>query len=452
MDGSRLRFSEADVQATADAYARATEKAPIVIGHPPDNAPAFGLVESLHVAGGALIATPGSVDAGFAELVRDGRYKKVSASFYRPDAPSNPHPGVWSLLHVGFLGAAAPAVKGLAPVAFAAGGESIVITAPEGAFTSFGDPPLSNPFPFPVNPASTALSILYRNTRFIGDQVSPRILVSGVSFRYFRHNLGDGFTVPNTMTGRRGRPTEVTFDATEERGLTVDYALDDPVPAVDVDNAPKEYNPLDYATMMLTDLILLDREKRVAAQTFNPATYQAANKRQLSGTSQWSDYANSDPIGDLDTAIGKLIIRPNTLVIGRQAWDKLKRHPKLIKALHGPLNDDGFATAAQLAKLFELDQVLVGETWINSAKMGQTATLSRIWGPHAALLWLAPNLKSPQGAPTFGFTAQYGTRLSGNERDSSIGMRGGYRVRVGESVAEVIACPDLGFLIQDAVA
>ncbi|MFV2030789.1 2-oxoacid:acceptor oxidoreductase, partial [Neisseria sp. S1] len=56
-----------------------------------------------------------------AGLVKAGRYKKVSASFYPPGSPSNPVPGKWYVRHVGFLGAHPPAVKGLAPINFADG-------------------------------------------------------------------------------------------------------------------------------------------------------------------------------------------------------------------------------------------------------------------------------------------------------------------------------------------
>lgn len=46
---------------------------------------------------------------------------------------------------------------------------------------------------------------------------------------------------------------------------------------------------------------------------------------------------------------------------------------------------------------------------------------------------------------TFGFTAEYGTRIAGAEYDSRIGLRGGRRVRVGESVKEIVCAPELGF-------
>ncbi|MDL6388248.1 peptidase, partial [Escherichia coli] len=66
------------------------------------------------------------LDPQFAEMVTDGRFKKVSASFYLPDSPSNPKPGVLYLRHVGFLGAQPPSVKGLKQVSFSEQEEGVV--------------------------------------------------------------------------------------------------------------------------------------------------------------------------------------------------------------------------------------------------------------------------------------------------------------------------------------
>lgn len=126
VSGQTLSFGEAELEASAKAYDPALFEAPLVVGHPQLDAPAYGWVESLSFAQGGLTAAPRQVDPAFAELVRAGRFKKVSASFYLPDSPANPVPGVYYLRHVGFLGAAAPAVKGLKPVAFAAGEEGVV--------------------------------------------------------------------------------------------------------------------------------------------------------------------------------------------------------------------------------------------------------------------------------------------------------------------------------------
>lgn len=116
--GATLSFCEADLRATADCYDPALHEAPIVVGHPSDNAPAYGWVKNICFADGALNADPDQVDPSFAELVKAGRFKKVSASFYTPDSPSNPVPGKYYLRHVGFLGAQPPAVKGLKNASF----------------------------------------------------------------------------------------------------------------------------------------------------------------------------------------------------------------------------------------------------------------------------------------------------------------------------------------------
>ena len=116
MQGATIDFGESDLIATAKAYDPTRHEAPLVIGHPRADAPAWGWVGGLTADEGGLFATPRQLDPAFAEMVRAGRFKKVSASFYTPDSPHNPVPGVYYLRHVGFLGAQPPAVKGLAPV------------------------------------------------------------------------------------------------------------------------------------------------------------------------------------------------------------------------------------------------------------------------------------------------------------------------------------------------
>jgi hypothetical protein len=119
MRGDSLEFTEADLAAMAAAYDPAVLEAPLVVGHPAIDAPAYGWVGALRAEAGDLVAEPRQVEPQFAELVQAGRFKRLSASFYGPSHSRNPKPGAFYLKHVGFLGAAAPAVKGLKPIAFA---------------------------------------------------------------------------------------------------------------------------------------------------------------------------------------------------------------------------------------------------------------------------------------------------------------------------------------------
>ena len=119
MSGQALSFGEADLAATCAAYDPTKHEAPLVVGHPTHDMPAYGWVQSLAFNEGGIDATPAQVNTDFADMVAAGAFKKISASFYSPNSPSNPVPGVYYLRHVGFLGAQAPAVKGMRSPSFA---------------------------------------------------------------------------------------------------------------------------------------------------------------------------------------------------------------------------------------------------------------------------------------------------------------------------------------------
>lgn len=127
-DGTRLTFTAADVRAIATGYDFAAAPAPIVVGHPKTDDPAFGWCAAFTYdeARERLIADTGELSPAFAESIEAGHYRKVSMALFAPDHPSNPKPGQWYPRHLGFLGAAPPAVVGLAPVAFADDGTKVI--------------------------------------------------------------------------------------------------------------------------------------------------------------------------------------------------------------------------------------------------------------------------------------------------------------------------------------
>lgn len=117
--GTAHQFSEADLNGMATSYDPALREAPLTVGHPENNLPAYGWVKGVaRNASGALVMNPHQVEPQFAEMVQAGRFKKRSASFYPPAAPNNPTPGKWYLRHVAFLGAQPPAVAGLKDIQF----------------------------------------------------------------------------------------------------------------------------------------------------------------------------------------------------------------------------------------------------------------------------------------------------------------------------------------------
>ncbi|MFN8996736.1 MAG: phage capsid protein, partial [Pseudomonadota bacterium] len=75
----------------------------------------------------------------------------------------------------------------------------------------------------------------------------------------------------------------------------------------------------------------------------------------------------------------------------------------------------------------------------------------RVWGKHAAALFISEDMANAD-QPTFGFTAEFGQRIAGTMDEPKMGLRGSVRIRVGESVKEVIAANDAGYYFENAVA
>ncbi|MCB8748326.1 hypothetical protein LHU53_15605 [Rhodoferax sp. U2-2l] len=118
--GAVHEFSPADVAGMASSYDPALREAPLTVGHPADNLPAYGWVKGVAVnADGRLAMDTRDVHPQFAEMVQARRFPKRSASFYPPQHPNNPKPGHWYLRHVAFLGAQPPAIAGLRDISFA---------------------------------------------------------------------------------------------------------------------------------------------------------------------------------------------------------------------------------------------------------------------------------------------------------------------------------------------
>ncbi|MFA5825838.1 MAG: phage capsid protein [Gallionellaceae bacterium] len=313
---------------------------------------------------------------------------------------------------------------------------------------------------FPVSPQLTAIAIGYRNpdVALIADAVLPRV-PTAKKFTYTKYDAAQGYTVPDTQVGRKSEPNMVDFGGTSVEDSVVDYGLDDLVPNDEQDAweaMPKPSSggpiaPQSLSTMMLTSLVELDREVRVSNTVFNAANYAAANKVALSGTGQWSDYVNSNPLAALLAAIDGTLFRPNQLVIGRQAWTVLRQHPKIVQAVFKSQQGAGVVTKQAISDLLEIENIIIGEAWVNTARKGQPASYQRTWGKHCSLLFTS--LQAAQMAqPTFGFTAAWGGRVAGALPEPKKGLRGGVLVRSGESVKEVICAPDAGYFFQNCVA
>jgi hypothetical protein len=106
--GQTREWTIADLDQIVTSYNPAMHEAPVVIGHPKSDDPAWAWVEALKRTGDVLYAQLTQVVPEFGEMLRLGLFKKRSVALYPPENGQG-----WRLRHLAFLGAQPPAVKGL---------------------------------------------------------------------------------------------------------------------------------------------------------------------------------------------------------------------------------------------------------------------------------------------------------------------------------------------------
>jgi hypothetical protein len=140
-----LTLTASDIAGIAAAYNPDRYHAPVVIGHPEDDHPAWGWIVAAEAIDGDLWLTVELLPE-MDQWISERRYGPVSVSLWSPSYLGNPTPGVYALRHLGFLGAAPPAVKGLSSIlydaAHAGGAVDVVV--------SFKEPSMSQTPPAPA--------------------------------------------------------------------------------------------------------------------------------------------------------------------------------------------------------------------------------------------------------------------------------------------------------------
>lgn len=114
--GRKKTFTDSDLDSMV-ANHNADEPAPLVVGHPKDNDPAYGWSAGLKAEGGKLFAKGKDIIAEFSDAVEKKMYPNRSVSIVPTED------GGWKVRHIGFLGAKAPAVSGLAGINFSVEGD-----------------------------------------------------------------------------------------------------------------------------------------------------------------------------------------------------------------------------------------------------------------------------------------------------------------------------------------
>jgi hypothetical protein len=319
-----------------------------------------------------------------------------------------------------------------------------------------------------VNTPLTNISIafLQNANNFVASRVFPNIPVSKQSDRYYVYARGDfnrdemELRAPATESSGGGYTLDNTPTYFANR-----YSFHRDIPDEVRANADAVLNPDREATAFVTHKALIRREKLWASAYFAASVWGNEYTGVSTGPTgsqrlQWNN-ATSDPIENVRE--GKRAIaqstgfEPNVLVLGRPVVDVLLDHPDIIDRIKYGQTPGAPAMAGieALARLFNVDQVLVMNSIENTAKEGQTASHSFIGGKHAMLCHSAPQpgLMTPSAGYTFSWTGLLGSGAEGNRiRSFRMEAIGADRVEIDMSFDLKLVASELGAFWNGIVA
>ena len=253
-------------------------------------------------------------------------------------------------------------------------------------------------------------------------------------------------------SGANYESSDFTYDSieysTEEHGFEV--PVDDREEAEVADWFDAEVEAAEFAR----DIVMRNLERRIAAKVFDPTTFTPHHVGAV-----WTDATNAVPFNDIDRGIRAVRAaggqRPNTLIINWTNFMNLRMSEQILDKITS--NGAGSSikaddvTAAQVASVLGVPQILIAGAMKDTADEGQTATYADIWSDQYAMLaYVAPEGSSFKRR-SLGRTIHWG------EDGSQIGCRfETYRdesrrsdiVRQRHDVAEVIVAPESGYLFD----
>jgi hypothetical protein len=286
---------------------------------------------------------------------------------------------------------------------------------------------------------------------FICEEILPEVQVvqtTGKIGKYGNNHL----RIVSSVTGGKNEYRRIDTRQYSTDTYNIEkHGLSDILAEEDFANTTDPFNAKVDAIEELVGLLFLEKEKSLA-DTITDTSVITQNVT-LSGTSQLSDFTNSDPLGVFTTAIGTVQSNtgmvPNVAIMSFATYNKLRTHSKLLDQLGYKYNRTGGLNDLEMATALGVDRLLIGKSVYNSAAEGQTDVLSSVWGKHILFAVCPP--KAAKRQISLGYRFQKGMARRVNE-DPVKDPVGALKVLVDDSYDQLISNAKAAYLIKDAIA
>jgi hypothetical protein len=304
------------------------------------------------------------------------------------------------------------------------------------------------------------LGIAPDTARFIAQEIFPVVDVEKRTGMIWKWEQEDLFRLP--VETKRAEKTKGSY--TEYAVTSDSYTVHDRAMRTEISWEQRAESGGDFGEMLgaaekVRDTMLLDYEYRVAvSETGISSINNVGSGTTLSGTDQWSDYDNSDPITDINAGIESIESStgwtPNLMIIPFQVFQRLKFHP----LIRNTFLTSNAATAEQIGALFDIEKVLIGRAKANTENKGEASvTYTDVWAKNVIIARVAAGADPTGRIPSLGYTYRQ------RNKDKNIVPFGVQRwedpdgqeytnVRVRLNQTEKLTFTQLGYVIASAVA
>jgi len=294
------------------------------------------------------------------------------------------------------------------------------------------------------------VAIAYKPDYMIADQIAPVVSVNKQSDGYYIWNIADAYRVEEDKRAPGVEANVITRAVSSGTYFADNYALKDRIPYEDIENADAGFifTERSARTEFVKSKLMLAMEYRVALQCTSTSNVGSSSTT----ASGWTDYTNSRPISDIKTGLNNIEDstgqRPNSIIFGRYAWRHFTENSDVIDRVYGNVTNGKQARMIGIehAKaVFEVERVLVGGAYYNSADEGQSASLSQIWNDNV-LVYYAP-MKPRKDVPSFMYSFRWNKIMNMTAEVHQLPRAKAEEVELGYYQDEKITASTLAFLI-----
>jgi len=247
------------------------------------------------------------------------------------------------------------------------------------------------------------ISIAYKPGEFIADKFVGTVPVKKNSDEYYIYST-DIMSLPETLRAPGTRANRADFSMSFSTYSLERHALSQVIPDSEKENADKPIQLEIDMTEILTRKILIRKEIACASVAQDSSNW--SNSMSLSAGAAWTqNTVASNPITLIDSCSSVILknsgYTPNKLQIDDGGFRALKVHTSIVDRVKYTSADS--ITEQMLAKLFSLQEVLVGKATYETAAEGLASSMGWIWTNNALLAYMEPNpgLKKPSAMYQF---------------------------------------------------